>query len=91
MYTTSGRIDSLPVDSVPVDVLDAPEGWRVSFYQALEIMKEKPTTNVTFMDHLFSQPEHISQYYTQVDFHTVPSRIYEYLKSTKKVLIAIDC
>jgi hypothetical protein len=36
------------------------------------------------------QEEHISRYYTQLEFLMVPIKIYELLKSTKKVLIATD-
>jgi hypothetical protein len=39
---------------------------------------------------LLSQEEHIAQYYAQIEFHTVPMKIYELFKSTKKVLIATD-
>jgi hypothetical protein len=42
------------------------------------------------METLMQQPEHISQYYTQIDFHTVPIRIYEHLKSFRKALITTD-
>ena len=36
------------------------------------------------------QPEHISQYYKQIDFHTVLIQIYEQLKTTGKILTATD-
>jgi hypothetical protein len=36
------------------------------------------------------QTEHISQYYKQIDFHTVPVQIYEQLKTTGKILTATD-
>jgi hypothetical protein len=42
------------------------------------------------METLMLQPEYISQYYTHIDFQTVPFRIYEYLKSPRKALIATD-
>ena len=37
-----------------------------------------------------SQEEHVSQYYTQIDFLTVPMKIYELVKSSNKVNIATD-
>jgi hypothetical protein len=44
----------------------------------------------TFLSTLMQQPEYISQYYTQIDFHTVPVKIYEHLKSIRKVFVATD-
>ena len=53
----------------------------------LFIRKATPTN---FLLVLLQQPEHISQYYTQIDFHTVPIQIYEQLKTTGNILIATD-
>jgi len=47
-------------------------------------------TETTLMEYLMQQDEHISQYYTQIDFLTVPYKIYEILKATGKVNIATD-
>jgi hypothetical protein len=44
----------------------------------------------TFMEYVHSQQEHISQYYAQIEYSTVPIRIYKLLKSTHKVHIATD-
>jgi hypothetical protein len=44
----------------------------------------------TLQEHVRSQEEHISQYYTQIDFLTVPFTIYELIKSMKRILIATD-
>ena len=81
----------LPDDAVPVDVFAATDGWRIAFYQGLEA-KEDDTevTPTTFMEKLMQQPEYIKQYYAQIDFHTVPAKIYEYLKATGTVYVATD-
>jgi hypothetical protein len=50
----------------------------------------KPAQYRTFMEHLMSQEEHITQYYEQIEFFMVPMKIYELFKSTKRVLIATD-
>jgi hypothetical protein len=34
------------------------------------------------------QPEYTAQYYTQINFHTVPFRIYKHLKLSRKALVA---
>ena len=67
------------------------DGWRISFYQAIDIgeVKQKATPT-NFLLVLLQQPEHISQYYTQIDFHTVPIQRYEQLKTTGNILIATD-
>jgi hypothetical protein len=91
-YTPTENIDSLPVDAVPTDVMDTEEGWRVSGHLPMMTWEKEKTTvhNGTFMEYLLSQEEHISQYYAQIEFHTVPMEIYDLFKSTKKVLIATD-
>jgi ribonuclease HI len=43
-----------------------------------------------FMEYLMAQEEHISQYYTQIKFLSIPIKIYELLKSTNKVNIVTD-
>jgi hypothetical protein len=56
-------------------------------------MRNKVTkieVTVTFIDYIRTQEEHITQYYTQIDFIIVPHKIYDLLKSKKKVLIATD-
>jgi hypothetical protein len=47
-------------------------------------------TPATFMEFLMAQEEHITQYYTQIEFLTTPVTIYELFKSTNKVNIATD-
>jgi hypothetical protein len=42
------------------------------------------------MEILMQQPEYISQYYTHIDFYTVPFQIYEHIKSPRKALVATD-
>jgi hypothetical protein len=44
----------------------------------------------TFKDYIKTQEEHVTQYYTQINFIMVPHKIYKLLKSTRKVLIATD-
>jgi hypothetical protein len=89
-YTKTETIDCLPDDAVPTDVMDTEEGWRVSGHLPMMTWEEKPEQNGTFMEYILSQEEHISQYYEQIEFLMVPMKIYELLKSTKKVLIATD-
>jgi len=89
-YVQFTNVDTLPDDSVPVDVKDAVNGWRIAFYQALELPNDAQLPPHTFIETLMQQPAHISQYYTHIEFQTVPFRIYEMLKSTRKALIATD-
>ena len=86
-YKKFNTVDKLPDDS---DVKDAIDGWRIEFYQVLDLCETEPPSQTSFMETLMQQPEHISQYYTQIDFHTVPIRIYEHLKSFRKALITTD-
>jgi hypothetical protein len=53
-------------------------------------LKATFTRKETFMEHIRYQKDHISQYYTQIDFLTAPVTIYELIKSTKRLLIATD-
>jgi hypothetical protein len=86
-YDKCGNISTLPDDAVPVDVTDAVDGWRISYYQAPDRMEKPQPSPTTFLKTLMQHPEHISQYYTKIDFHTVPFKIYEHLKSIMKVFI----
>jgi hypothetical protein len=89
-YKPTDNTKSLPVDAVPTDVMDTEEGWRLSGYLPMMTWETKTVHKGTFMEYLLSQEEHISQYYAHIEFHTVPMKIYELLKSTKRVLIATD-
>jgi hypothetical protein len=70
--------------------MDTEGGWRTSFNQPMTKGRNKGKTPDSFMTYLMTQEEHISQYYTQIEFNTVPIKIYELLKSPNKVLIATD-
>jgi hypothetical protein len=84
-YVPSETNNLLPEDAVPVDAMDTNNGCRMSG-QLLIVNKEKTRTRKeTFQEYIRNQEEHISQYYTQLEFLTVPIKIYELLKSTKKV------
>ena len=89
-YTKTETIDCLQDDAVPTDVMDTEEGWRVSGHLPMMTWEKKTVNNETFMEYLMNQEEHISQYYTQIEFHMVPMKIYDLFKSTKKALIATD-
>jgi hypothetical protein len=58
----------------------------------LKAYGEYPTAPLatTFVEYIRTQEEHIAQYYTQIQFLTVPHEIYEILKSTRKVNMATD-
>jgi hypothetical protein len=73
-----------------VDAMDTNNGWRMSGQLLIINIEKTKTRNDTFQKYIRHQEEHISQYYTQLEFLTVPIKIYELLKTTKKVLIATD-
>ena len=89
-YTTSKNVHELPNDASPTDVMDTTEGWRISGHQQMKVEIPHRKEEETFIEHLMAQKEHISQYYTQIDFLSTPISIYELLKSTHKVHIATD-
>jgi hypothetical protein len=74
----------MPKDAVPTDVMDTEEGWRISVHSPIMKIKSVKETLKTFMDYLLCQEEHISQYYTHIEFLIVPHKIYELFKSTNK-------
>jgi hypothetical protein len=89
-YLPSENTPTLPEDAVPTDVMDTDQGWRISVHSPITETEINEETHNKFLDYLKSQEEHIKQYYTQIEFHTVPQRIYELFKSTNKVYIATD-
>ncbi len=70
--------------------MDTEGGWRVSGHLPMMTWEEKTEHKGTFMEHLMAKEEYVSQYYSQIEFLTVPMKIYELFKSTKRVLIATD-
>jgi hypothetical protein len=60
----------LPKDVIPVDVMDTDIGWRMS--EQLLLMKTAITRTgkAMFQEYIRSQEEHITQYYTQIEFLT---------------------
>jgi hypothetical protein len=89
-YVQSGNVSLLPVDASPADVIDTEDRWRISTHLPMMPRNTHRRTPDTFMEYLMTQEEHISQYYTQIDFLSPPITIYELFKSTKKVNIATD-
>jgi hypothetical protein len=70
--------------------MDTENGWRLSFSQPMMKEENKKKTTSSFKEYLMAQDDHISQYYTQIDFDIAPIRLYEMIKSTTRVLIATD-
>jgi hypothetical protein len=91
-YVTTGNVKLLPEDASPTDVMDTENGWRISTHLPMRTtQKEHQSTRTeTFMEYLMKQEEHITQYYTQIEFLSVPMEIYELIKSPKKIKIATD-
>jgi hypothetical protein len=89
-YTKSNKVQLLPEDAVPTDVMDTEDGWRMSNHLPMMETATNSTRKATFMEHLMAKEEYVSQYYSQIEFIMVPMKIYELFKSTKRVLIATD-
>jgi hypothetical protein len=92
-YTTTGNVKPLPEDASPTDVMDTEEGWRISTHLPMsntEQEEESEKAGTFIMEYLMKQDKHISQYYTEMNFLTVPIEIYELIKSTKRIQIATD-
>jgi hypothetical protein len=69
----------LPVDASPTYVMDTNNGWRVSQHFPMMTRNTLTAPPATLMEYLMAQKEHISQYYTQIDFLSIPIKIYELL------------
>jgi hypothetical protein len=89
-YTKSENVKSLPADTSLTEVMDTKDGWRVSGHQQMMEKAHQREEEDTFMEYLKAQDKHIPQHYAQVDFLSIPIKIYELLKSTNKVRIATD-
>ena len=89
-YTKSSNVTLLPDDASPTDVMDTDDGWRIAQHQPMDVTEEKDTEDKTFMDFLMKQEEHVTQHYTEREFHTAPIKIYEMIKSINNVNIATD-
>jgi hypothetical protein len=76
-YVQSGNVPLLPVDASPADVMDTEDGWRITTHLPMMPRSTYRRIPATFMEYLMAQEEHITQYYTQIDFLTTPVTIYE--------------
>ena len=83
-------METLPEDALPTDVIDTEDGWRISNHQPVQTKQKNTVRTETFIDYLLSHEEHVTHYYTRIDFLTVSIKIYELIKSTNKVNIATD-
>ena len=89
-YVPSGNVPILPDDASPTDVMDTEDGWRVSTHLPMMTRNTQRKTSETLKEYIMTQEDHISQYYTQIEFLSPPVTIYELLKSSNKVHIATD-
>ena len=89
-YVPDGNVERLPNDATPADVMDTKEGWRIANHHPMQSKQQTTVRTDTFKEYLMSQEEHVSQYYTEIEFSTSPIKIYEMIKSTNKVNIATD-
>ena len=62
--------------------MDTNDGWRISNHQPVTSKQTNRVPIETFTDYLMSQEEHVSQYYTEIDFLTAPITTYGLVKST---------
>ena len=62
-YDPVGKVNALPPDASPADVIDTEEGWRISIHQPVQIIQKNTVKSETFLDYIMSQEEHVSQYY----------------------------
>jgi hypothetical protein len=89
-YVPTGNVPILPEDASPTDVMDTEDGWRISEHLPMMTKTTQRETPETFLEYLLAQDEHISQYYTQIEFLSMPVTIYELIKSSNKIHIATD-
>ena len=51
----------IPDDTIPVDVVDAQQGWKVCHYQTLKLKLTAPVPSTDMVQFIKSQPSYISQ------------------------------
>ena len=77
-------------DTIPVDVVDAQQNWKVCHYQTLKPTPTAPVPSTDLVQFIKSQPEYISQYYANIKWKIHEAEVYQVLKETKKILMAKD-
>ena len=91
-------ITSLPIDAVPCDVNDGPEGWEICEHYPY-VHPTEPTLNplpVCFEDALDSQPQYIRQYYAHIEFypqahkHQHSQSLFDFLTTNHTLHVATD-
>ena len=77
-------------DTIPDDVVDAQQSWKVCHYQTLKLTPTALATSTDQVQFIKSQPEYISQYYANIKWEIPKVEVYQVLKETKKILMATD-
>ena len=80
----------MPNDTVPVDVAFTPLGWQVCYHSPSEPLLEETPPKLSLVQYVKSQPEHISQYYAQLNCIIPAEEIYQAMKTTSKIIMATD-
>ena len=80
----------MPSDAVPVDTVCTPRGWRVCQHQPRTDPIDSPPPITDFIQFAKSQPDYISQYYSTITLERPAIDIYNEMKESKKIILAID-
>ena len=78
----------MPSDTVPVDVAEAPNGWRVCHHQPVNSITEDAPPATDFLQFVKSQPKYISQYYKNIKCEIPAEEMYTLKKTTPKIIMA---
>ena len=60
------KLKYIPDDTIPVDVVDAQQGWKVCHYQTLKPKPPAPASSTELVQFIKFQPSYISQYYANI-------------------------
>ena len=77
-------------DKVPVDIAVTLQGWRVCHHQLLKMDTAVVLPIPDFVQFAKSQPAYISQYYKNITCELPYIELYNLIKESTKIIMAID-
>ena len=83
-------LEYIPTDSVPVDVTATNDGWRVCHHCSRTPTTEPRHEPIDFRSFVQTQPEYISQYYSDIHLDITPIQLYNMIKEKKQLIFATD-
>ena len=84
------ELKHIPDDTIPVDVVDVQQGWKVCHYQTPQPKTTAPAPIIDLVQFIKSQPAYISKCHANFKWEIPKAEVYQAMKDTKKIIMTTD-